>query len=87
MSAFSLDSKCLHSFLLHRGTLDEDRINGVMLPIITDDTLASRKPGKFQENQGNIYCLYVCISNHSISSLEIYNRINGMGEHTKGKDD
>ena len=49
----------MHSVLLCQETLNEDRINGVMLPIIADDALASGKPGKFKKiREILIACLY-----------------------------
>lgn len=49
----------MRSVLLCQETLNEDRINGVLLPIITDDTLASGKPGKFKKiREIFIACMY-----------------------------
>lgn len=39
----------MRSVLLCQETLNKDRINGVMLHIITDDTLTSGKPSKFKK--------------------------------------
>lgn len=45
--------------------------------------LRSRNGSSSSSVPKSIYCLYVCIDNHSISSLEIYNSIKRMRKHQR----